>query len=93
MNTFFQALQANTTYALPMFQLLGVLSLFGILDLVLKGWAMWRAVLLEKRNWFIMLLFVNSLGVLPIFFLLFTKDEYRQKFPKLPETLEILPKR
>lgn len=45
----------------------------------LNGWAMWRAARLNKVWWFVALLIINSLGILPIIFLLMTNDQY-QKF-------------
>lgn len=47
-----------------------------LLDLGLKGWGMWRAAKMHMNKWFIALLVVNSLGVLPVVFLLLTKKEY-----------------
>lgn len=56
--------------------LMGGLFLFVILDTILKGWGMWRAAKLGKKSWFISLLLVNSMGILPLIFLLFTREEY-----------------
>lgn len=50
-----------------------------LLDVGLKGWAMWRAARMEKNIWFIALLIVNSLGILPAIFLLLTKEEYAKR--------------
>lgn len=49
------------------------------LDVALKGWGMWRAARMGKTIWFIVLFFVNSLGILPAIFLLFTDEEYTKK--------------
>jgi len=55
-----------------------ILIALALLDVGLKGWGMWRAAKMNKNIWFIALLVVNSLGILPTIFLLLTKDEYTQ---------------
>lgn len=67
--------------AWPFFLLLVPLAL---LDVILKGWGMWRAARMGKQGWFIALLIINSLGILPAIFLLLTQDEYiaHRKSPK-----------
>lgn len=67
--------QLSTLEQLVPFTLL--LIPLAIADLALKGWGMWRAAKMNKTIWFIALLIVNSMGVLPIIFLLMTKKEYR----------------
>jgi len=47
-----------------------------LVDVPLKGWAMWRAARLEKSIWFIALLLVNSLGVFPVIYLVLSRVEY-----------------
>lgn len=42
-------------------------------ELVWKGVALWRAAHRNQRNWFIAMLIVNSVGVLPIIYLLMTE--------------------
>lgn len=49
-----------------------------IIDLVFKGWGMWRAGRMNKKVWFIAILIINSVGILPIIFLLLTKGEYKK---------------
>lgn len=48
-----------------------------MIDMVLKVWSMWRAARLQKKVWFIALLVVNSMGILPLIFLSLTKKEYQ----------------
>ncbi|MBU4351392.1 DUF5652 family protein [Candidatus Parcubacteria bacterium] len=36
-----------------------------------KGWALWRAARLGQKKWFIVLLAVNTLGVLEILYIYF----------------------
>lgn len=41
-----------------------------------KGWALWRAAQRNDKAWFVVLLFVNTLGILPIAYLfIFSKDQ------------------
>ncbi len=58
---------------------LGLLFVLAMVDLVLKGWAMWRAARMSKNWWFVALLIVNSAGILPSIFLLMTNKQYKQK--------------
>ncbi len=46
-------------------------------ELIWKGAAMWRAARLDQPLWFILLLLVNSLGLLPIIYLLTHHDHSR----------------
>jgi hypothetical protein len=41
-----------------------------ILDLVLKGLALWHSAQRREKWWFIALLLINSLGILPAIYLL-----------------------
>lgn len=61
-----------------MFPFLWALAPLAILDLALRGWALWRAARMNKQVWFIVLLIVNSFGILPGIFLLLTNEEYRK---------------
>lgn len=56
----------------------GWLVPFMLLDLVLKGIALWRSARRGEKYWFIFLLVVNSLGILPGIYLL-THPEAPQK--------------
>lgn len=59
--------QITTTWAV----VLGILAAW---DLVWRGLALWRASRLKNRNWFIALLVINSVGILPIIYLYSTQD-------------------
>ncbi|MDD4287384.1 MAG: DUF5652 family protein [Candidatus Peribacteraceae bacterium] len=58
---------------------LGMLFVLAIVDLIFKGWALWRAARMEKKWWFLALLVVNSMGIFPAIFLIFTNTEYGRK--------------
>lgn len=47
-----------------------VLIFFVVLDVILRGMALWRAARLGQKWWFVALLLVNSAGILPLIYLL-----------------------
>ena len=47
-----------------------------IVDLVLKGIALWRSARREEKGWFIALLVLNTLGILPAIYLLTHKERF-----------------
>jgi hypothetical protein len=61
---------------------IGILVVLALLDVALKGWGMWRAARMSKKVWFIALLIVNSIGILPVIFLLLTNTEYERSHGK-----------
>jgi hypothetical protein len=44
------------------------------LDLILKGMALYKSAKRDQKVWFVFLLIVNSLGILPIIYLIVNKD-------------------
>lgn len=69
-------------YGSPFFY--GGIGLLAIWDLAWKGMALWRAGRRNEQWWFIALLLINSLGILPICYLLFwAKDENVAKKTKV----------
>jgi len=59
----------------PLFIALAILA---IVDLILKGFALWRAARLQSPWWFVALLVINSAGILPLIYLLSTGSAYRK---------------
>lgn len=59
----------------------GLVFLLAMVEIVLKGFALWRAARLERTGWFVLILLLNTAGILPIIFLIMTKNEYA-KLPK-----------
>ncbi len=51
---------------------------FLVLDLCLKAWALWRAARMNKLGWFVVLAIINSVGILPVIFLVITNEEYKK---------------
>ncbi|MDO8341184.1 MAG: DUF5652 family protein [Candidatus Woesebacteria bacterium] len=54
------------------FEGLGLILLipFLVFDLILKGIALWKSAKNGQKVWFITLLIVNSIGILPLIYLL-----------------------
>lgn len=62
------------------FNALAWLTPFIIIDLVLKGIALWKAGRNNQLYWFIALLLVNSMGILPLIYLgFFQKKQQKTK--------------
>lgn len=62
------------TYAQP--ALVALLLFISIWDLCWKGKALWKAAQRKHLGWFVVLLIVNSIGILPIVYLgLFSKKK------------------
>lgn len=43
---------------------------FILLDIILKAFALWRSARRSEKWWFVALLLINTLGILPAFYLL-----------------------
>jgi len=56
-----------------------VISLFFMIDTILKGFAMLDASKRESKKWFWVLLLVTSLGILPLIYLIFFKNKPEKK--------------
>lgn len=51
-----------------------------VLELVGKGFALWRAAKNNNRNWYIALLIINTAGILPLIYLkFFSKKSVKSK--------------
>lgn len=51
----------------PMFLII-IIALF-LFETILKGFALWRAARNNQKGWFIMLIILNTAGILPLFYL------------------------
>lgn len=51
-----------------------MLVLLVLSDLILRGVALYKSAQKEQKVWFVFLLIVNSLGVLPVVYLVLNKD-------------------
>ena len=46
-----------------------------VLDLILRGFALWRSARKDQNVWFFALLVVNSMGILPLIYLVLNRDQ------------------
>ncbi len=60
--------QIETTTAV----LIGVLAVW---EMIWKGMALWRSAQSKQAAWFVAILIINTVGVLPIFYLLTHRDK------------------
>ena len=51
----------------------------GIWELTWKGLALWKAGQNKQRNWFIAILIINTIGILPIIYLKFFQRKLKVK--------------
>jgi uncharacterized membrane protein len=56
-----------------------VLAFLAIWDLVWRGMALWRAGKRNQPVWFVALLVVSSVGLLPIIYSLITKEDLHEQ--------------
>ncbi len=56
-------------WGFPSYMLMWIVP-FVLLDLILKGLALWRSSQRKEKWWFVALLLINSLGILPAIYLL-----------------------
>lgn len=50
-----------------------VLYMLVVWDMIWKGFAMWKAARNESKTWFVVLMIANTLGILPISYLILEK--------------------
>ncbi|MDP2906447.1 MAG: DUF5652 family protein [Nanoarchaeota archaeon] len=67
---------ANAAWFMPL------ISILMLWDLIWKGIALWKAGRNNQLRWFIALLAVNSVGILPIIYILFFQKKKEEKTPK-----------
>ncbi|MBT4121292.1 MAG: hypothetical protein HOA57_02140 [Candidatus Magasanikbacteria bacterium] len=63
-----------------------VLPLLMVWSLIWKGWALWRAAQNNSKPWFVVLLLVNTLGILEILYIfVFGKEEKQNMSGEMPK--------
>ena len=65
------------TQAEPAPQMVYAFIAVALVELVLKGFALWRAARLKQVIWFIAILIFNTAGILPIVYLLVYNKKYK----------------
>lgn len=56
-----------------------VLVILGVWEMVWKGLALWIASQNKQRNWFIAILIINTVGILPIVYIKFFQKKIKAK--------------
>jgi hypothetical protein len=56
-----------------------VIAIVAIWDFVWKALGMWRAGRNNQAGWFVVILIINSLGIIPIYYLLTHKEKTSKK--------------
>lgn len=64
----------------PLFYVLA--TAFIVMILLLKGLALWRAARQDQKIWFWALLFINTLGILEVIYLLSHHEQTNQSDPQ-----------
>jgi len=58
-----------------------IFIILGIWELAWKGFALWKASQNKQRNWFIAILIINTIGILPIVYLKFFQKKLKINSP------------
>jgi hypothetical protein len=58
---------------------MAIIIVLSLWELFWKGKALWRAAQKNERNWFIVILVANTLGILPIIYLNFNLPKISRK--------------
>jgi hypothetical protein len=48
-------------------------------ELIWKGLALWRAAVLGDKLWYVLILILNTVGILPIIYLIVTRDKKHEQ--------------
>lgn len=55
-----------------------VLMLIIVADVILRGMGMWRAARKGQQGWFVAMLVINSVGILPVVYMLFFEKKRKK---------------
>lgn len=47
-------------------------------EFIWKGFALWKSARNNQRNWFLVMLFINTLGILPMLYLKFFQKKKKR---------------
>jgi len=57
---------------------IGIIVILAILDVILKAFAMWKSARAGQKGWFVALMVVNSIGILPAIYLLTHRSKQKK---------------
>ncbi len=69
------SLFGNMSYYNNHYSFFGLIIPFMLVDLLLRGYALWKSAKKGQPVWFIALLIVNSMGILPLIYLVINRDQ------------------
>lgn len=72
--SFWSSLNYDNNYSDIHYGLFGLIIPLTILDLILRGISLWKAAKKDQRFWFVSLLIINSVGILPLTYLLLNRE-------------------
>jgi hypothetical protein len=55
-----------------------LIALVAVWELVWKGMALWKAARAGDKAWYVVMLIINSVGILPIVYLLLGRDKSKE---------------
>jgi len=55
-----------------------IAAVIGIIVIILKGYALWHAARRSEKWWFVILLIVNTLGILELVYLIFVVGKWHK---------------
>lgn len=65
-------------------QQLALLVAVVLWEFLWKGFALWRAAKLNQSVWFVLIMIINTVGILPIMYLIFTQTNEKASVNKPP---------
>ena len=67
---------------IPMYWIIFIvlIVILAIFEIIMKGFAMWRASERKSKGWFWVLLVINTMGILPLIYLLTTSPKKKGKY-------------
>ena len=54
--------------------LIAVIIIAALFELIMKAFALWKAARANHRDWFIVLLLINTAGILPLIYMKFINN-------------------
>jgi ABC-type glycerol-3-phosphate transport system permease component len=78
----FKAFKENSEVRAAFFKMIifmVIIAILSIIDVILRGFGMWRASKNNSKVWFWLLLLISSLGILPLIYLLISKKAKKEE--------------
>jgi hypothetical protein len=56
-----------------------IFLIIAVIEVVLKGFAMWKAAKKDQKVWFWLILILNTMGILPLIYLIIYRDKKKKQ--------------